>query len=99
MHALTFLYAWRDGQQRYDEAQAAVEAQEDLVVQAGFRVGVVHGHERHDSDGDGEEHQSHKRQRRVPHAVILRSRSPADRKRRARGQKKQTAEREGKNTT
>lgn len=28
---LTFLYAWRDGQQGDNEAQAAVDAKEDLV--------------------------------------------------------------------
>lgn len=32
MRALTFLYARRDGQQRYDETQAAIEAQKDLVI-------------------------------------------------------------------
>lgn len=28
---LTFLYAWRDGQQGDNEAQAAVDAKEDFV--------------------------------------------------------------------
>lgn len=32
MPALTFLYARGDGQHGYDETQAAVEAQKDLVI-------------------------------------------------------------------
>lgn len=31
VQVLTFLYAWGDGQHGDDEAQAAVDAQEDLV--------------------------------------------------------------------
>lgn len=89
---LTFLYAWGDGQQGDDEAQAAVDAQEDLVKQTGLRVGVEQTHEDYSSYRSTEQHQSHKGQSCVPQAIILYSWTPGDRKTRGR-ERKQTAER------
>lgn len=71
VRVLTFLNAWGDGQQGHDEAQAAVDSQEDLVIQTGLGVGVEPAHEDDSSHRHTEQHQSHEGQSCVPEAVVL----------------------------
>lgn len=71
MQVLTFLYAWGDGQQGDDEAQAAVDAQEDLVEQTGLGVCVEQTHEDNGAYRKTEQQQCHQGQSCVPHPIIL----------------------------
>lgn len=76
---LTFLYVGGDGEQGHNQAEAAIDAQKDLVQKAGLRMCVVHAHEDHRSHCDAEQNQGHQRQRRVPQTVILHTWTPAGR--------------------
>lgn len=75
--SLTFLYEGGDGKQRNEEAEGAIDAQEDLVETTCPWVGVVQTHEDHSSHRNAEQHQSHQGQRGIPQAVMLHSRAPA----------------------
>lgn len=70
---LTFLYERGDGQQGDDEAEAAVDAQKNLIEQTSLGVSVENTHEDYGSDSNAEQNQSHKGQCCVPQAVILHS--------------------------
>ena len=80
--ALTFLDAWRDGEQGDQEAEAGVGRQEDLIEQAGLRVGVVQGHEYYSTHSHSEQDQGDQGQRSIPQPVILHPRVPVGRWRR-----------------
>lgn len=68
---LTGLNAGRDSQQRHDEAQAAIDTQEELVEEAGLWVRVEPDHKHQGSHCHGEQHQCDQSQRCIPGFIIL----------------------------
>lgn len=79
--SLTCLNAGRDGQHGDDEAQAAVDSQEEFVEEAGLGIRVVNDHEDHGSHRHGEQHQCDQSQSCVPDFIILHPWAPVDRQR------------------